>query len=217
MATLPTSDASAAVAAKEVPRSSARKRATGPEVSGNETSQPPISGPHRRAPTVAPPISRGVRTSLRPRSTTAVQGSAPAGGVGSAGRAPAGGVGGVGGVGRAGRRDERRATALSPLAATAPGGAAVRCRRHHRAATLAAVGLRSRLPLSPRRRAALAGTPPATAVALLGRRPSQSRPHPHAPRTASIAAATCRPACGSPCRAWSDRTGAESRPESWRS
>ncbi len=205
MATLPTSDASAAVAAKEVPRSSARKRATGPEVSGNETSQPPISGPHRRAPTVAPPISRGVRTSLRPRSTTAVQGSAPAGG-----------AGGAGGAGRARRRDERRAAALSPLAAAAPGGAAIQC-RHHRAATLAAVCLRPRLPLSPRRRAAVAGTPPATAVALLGRRPSQSRPHPHAPRTASIAAATCRPACGSPRRAWSGRTRAESRPESWRS
>jgi hypothetical protein len=44
-----------------------RKSATGPEVKGNPTSQPPTAGPQRRPARVAAPISAGVTMSFRTR------------------------------------------------------------------------------------------------------------------------------------------------------
>jgi len=46
---------------------SAMKKATGPVVSGNPTSQPPTDWPQRRPTSVAAPISAGVATSLSVR------------------------------------------------------------------------------------------------------------------------------------------------------
>ena len=57
----------AAIAAKSRPRSRARKKAIGAEVKGRPTSQPPMAGPQRRPARLAPPISAGVRRSLRVR------------------------------------------------------------------------------------------------------------------------------------------------------
>src|SRR5438552_11730628 len=69
-ATAPASEPIAAAAANVVPRSSARKNAIGPEVSGNPTSQPLIACPQRRAARLAPPINAGVSTSLSSRVST---------------------------------------------------------------------------------------------------------------------------------------------------
>jgi hypothetical protein len=64
------SDPTMAVAANAVPWSSVRKNVTGPLVSGSDTSQPPIAGPHRRAARLAPPIRSGVMMSFRARTGT---------------------------------------------------------------------------------------------------------------------------------------------------
>src|SRR5579872_1920337 len=54
----------AACAAKLVPCSKARKNDTGPDVSGNPTSQPLTVGPNLRPTSVTPPSSNGVRISF---------------------------------------------------------------------------------------------------------------------------------------------------------
>src|SRR5213075_3586339 len=59
--------ASDALAAKEGPGSSARKKAIGAEVNGMPTSHPLRAEPHRRPARLAAPITTGVSTSLRAR------------------------------------------------------------------------------------------------------------------------------------------------------
>ena len=66
-AAAPPIDPIAAATANDVPWSMARKNATGPDVRGSPTSHPPTPGPQRRAASVAPPISAGVRMSLKRR------------------------------------------------------------------------------------------------------------------------------------------------------
>src|SRR5438067_7872252 len=60
----------AAPAANDTPWSRARKNATGPDVSGNPTSQPLTPGPHRRPARLTAPIKVGVSTSLSARPST---------------------------------------------------------------------------------------------------------------------------------------------------
>src|SRR5215813_3732165 len=60
----------AAPAANNTPWSRARKNATGPDVSGNPTSQPLTPGPHLRPAMLTAPINVGVSTSLSARPST---------------------------------------------------------------------------------------------------------------------------------------------------
>src|SRR5579863_1752703 len=66
-AIVPASDPVAASAAKAVPWSRARKKTTGPEVSGRPTNQPPTPSPQRRPAKVAAWISSGLKTSFKTR------------------------------------------------------------------------------------------------------------------------------------------------------
>src|SRR5437016_11428165 len=59
-----------APAAKPAPWSSARKSATGPDVKGSPTSQPPTAGPQRRPARLAAPIRAGVTMSFSARVCT---------------------------------------------------------------------------------------------------------------------------------------------------
>ncbi|MGH7357148.1 MAG: hypothetical protein ACRELS_21530 [Candidatus Rokuibacteriota bacterium] len=54
----------AVAAANAVPWENARKNATGAEVNGNPTSQPPSDGPQRRPARLDAPTRSGVRTSF---------------------------------------------------------------------------------------------------------------------------------------------------------
>src|SRR5439155_15661233 len=63
-------DPTAVPAANVTPWSRARKKTTGPDVSGNPTSQPLTPGPQRRPARLTAPISAGVSTSLSARPST---------------------------------------------------------------------------------------------------------------------------------------------------
>jgi hypothetical protein len=52
-------------AAKVVPELNARKKITGPDVSGNPTNQPLTAGPHLLPAKLAPPIMIGARMSFK--------------------------------------------------------------------------------------------------------------------------------------------------------
>ena len=73
--TVPAIVPAAAVAAKAGPWLSVRKSATGAEVKGKPTSQPPTAGPKRRPARLAMPISAGVRTSFRMSVSTTTSGA----------------------------------------------------------------------------------------------------------------------------------------------